>query len=87
MKKAYLISFFLLSGVISINAQVSSVAVETATGLIDEIETGSIQGRITTTDNQPAAYVNVSIKENNRTSFTDENGFFIFKNIPVLNGI
>lgn len=85
MKKAYLISFFLLSGVISINAQVSSVAVETATGLIDEIETGSIQGRITTTDNQPAAYVNVSIKENNRTSFTDENGFFIFKNIKPGN--
>lgn len=82
MRKAYLISFLLLTGVITASAQISSIAVETKTALPEEDnETGSVQGKITTTDNQPAAYVNVILKENRRSTLTDERGVFIIKNV------
>lgn len=79
-----MIFFFLLTGIISAKAQISSIAASTIS-LPEESETGGIQGRITTTDEQPAAYVNVSMKEINRATFTDERGAFVLKNIKPGN--
>src|SRR6187551_3044610 len=47
--------------------------------------TGSIKGAIETSDNKPAEGVSVTIKELNRTTIADNNGFFIIKNVPVGN--
>ncbi len=46
-----------------------------------EIPAGVITGQIKTSDDRPAAYVSVYLKENNKTTMTDENGFFSLKNI------
>ncbi|MES2882663.1 MAG: TonB-dependent receptor, partial [Bacteroidota bacterium] len=46
-----------------------------------EIPLGVITGQIKTTDNQPAAFVTVYLKENNKTTLTDENGYFSIKNL------
>jgi iron complex outermembrane recepter protein len=46
-----------------------------------EVPFGSITGNVTTTDNQPAAFVSVFLKGTNKYSITDENGNFILKNI------
>src|SRR4051812_12396705 len=47
----------------------------------EDKETGIVQGSIQTTDNQPAAYVTVTLKGFNRSTFTNENGTYILKNI------
>ena len=62
------------------NALITSQTNNAAIGP-DDKETGSIIGRVQTTDNQPAADVNVTIKEINRTTQTNESGAFILKNI------
>ena len=81
MYKLYLI-FFLLTGIISANAQTKIAAAATEnSSFIDDAETGSLQGRIITTDNQPAAYVSVGLKEINRFTITDEKGAFSIRNI------
>src|SRR5688572_27271401 len=49
--------------------------------LNDELPAGAISGQILTTDNKPASYVSVFIKENSKTTTTNENGFFIIKNL------
>ncbi|HEX2535266.1 MAG TPA: TonB-dependent receptor [Chitinophagaceae bacterium] len=46
-----------------------------------EYKTGSIQGRILTTDGQPAGSVSISLKELDRTTITDEQGRFLLKNL------
>jgi iron complex outermembrane receptor protein len=46
-----------------------------------EQPTGIISGQILTTDNQPAAYVTVTLKGTNRTTMTDEKGHFILRNV------
>ncbi|WP_160290248.1 TonB-dependent siderophore receptor [Flavihumibacter solisilvae] len=45
-----------------------------------EEDGGIIKGVITTSDNKPAASVTVQIKELRRSTITDDNGGFIFKN-------
>ncbi|MEI6948782.1 TonB-dependent receptor [Paraflavisolibacter sp. H34] len=70
------------------NAQVGAIAVSNAPApvvLIDEAENGTIQGRITTTDNKPAAFVNISLKEINKNTLTDEKGYFLIRNIKPGN--
>lgn len=42
---------------------------------------GSVSGSIKTSDGNPAAYVNVGLKNTGKTTQTDEKGNFIFKNI------
>ncbi|OQP44902.1 TonB-dependent receptor [Niastella yeongjuensis] len=46
-----------------------------------EKETGIVKGTIQTTDNQPAAYVTVTLKDAGRATFTDEYGTYSLKNI------
>src|SRR6478609_3704863 len=46
---------------------------------------GSLKGAITTSDNKPAEGVSVTVKELNRTTIADNNGFFTIKNVPVGN--
>jgi iron complex outermembrane receptor protein len=77
---------FLLIGILSANAQIKAVAANNNPILLsDEPEAGSIQGKITTTDNQPAAYVTVGLKEINRFTSTNEQGFFLIKNVKPGN--
>jgi iron complex outermembrane receptor protein len=55
----------------------------TANQSIDDSETpiGTIQGQLTTTDNQPAANVMVHLKGTTFNTMTDDNGNFILKNV------
>jgi hypothetical protein len=63
VKHFYLALSFLLIGFISTHAQIKAISINEEPGLLnDEAEAGSIQGKITTTDNQPAAYVTVGLK-------------------------
>ncbi|MEJ7693318.1 carboxypeptidase-like regulatory domain-containing protein [Daejeonella sp.] len=50
------------------------------------IKSSIIQGKITTADGLPAAYVNVGVK-GIKSTISDENGFYILKNIPAGNHI
>jgi iron complex outermembrane receptor protein len=52
-----------------------------ATNNPEDKETGVVQGSIQTTDNQPAAYVTVTLKGVNRSTFTNENGTYTLKHI------
>lgn len=75
-----------MTGIISANAQVKTLAADVETPApTEDAETGSIQGKITTTDNEPAAYVTVNLKEINRFTATDERGFFLIRNIKPGN--
>jgi iron complex outermembrane receptor protein len=57
------------------------VPANNAGGLPEEKETGAIQGHIQTNDNQPAAFVTVTLKEANRSTLTDENGVYTIRKI------
>ncbi|MCO4291729.1 TonB-dependent receptor [Solitalea sp. MAHUQ-68] len=46
-----------------------------------QIKNGIISGTVKTSDGNPAASVNISLKELNRGTFTNESGFFQLKNI------
>ncbi|HYO21241.1 MAG TPA: TonB-dependent receptor, partial [Flavisolibacter sp.] len=86
MRKFCSVFVFLLTGVFVTEAQLAQINAPTeSTRFIDEAESGIVQGRITTTDNQPAAFVTVSLKEINRFTSTDESGFFLIKNIKPGN--
>lgn len=52
--------------------------------VMPDLPTGLVSGQITTTDNQPAAYVTVSLKGTNKFTTTDEQGLF---SIRVKEGI
>ncbi|MDE1191017.1 MAG: TonB-dependent receptor [Arachidicoccus sp.] len=49
----------------------------------DEIPSGVIKGKITTSDGKPAAYISVSVDKLNKGAVTDENGEYIIKKVPV----
>jgi iron complex outermembrane receptor protein len=83
----FILTIILLTGIISANAQEKAIAAVETISLIDETETGSIHGKITTTDNQPAAYVTVGLKEINLFTSTDEKGTFLIRNIKPGNYI
>lgn len=69
--------------VLSLNgfAQFEMAAVNTPVRVIAETPAGAITGTVLTTDNQPAAFVTVSIQENGVATLTDENGFFAIKGL------
>src|SRR5687767_8810963 len=46
---------------------------------------GTLSGKITTTDNQPAAYVTVSLKGTGKATTTDADGFFLMRNLKEGN--
>jgi iron complex outermembrane recepter protein len=48
-------------------------------------QTGTIKGKVTTTDGQPAAWVNVSLKDLKKGAVTAEDGTFILKSIKEGN--
>ena len=81
MRKLYLI-VILLTGIISASAQGKIAATNSENVLFnDDSDGGMIQGTINTTDDQPAAYVSVGLKEINRFTITDEKGIFSIRNI------
>lgn len=45
--------------------------------------TGTVSGRVTSSDGQPAAFVTVTLKSTNRGSLTDETGQFTIKKVPA----
>lgn len=47
----------------------------------DELANGSLQGTITTTDGQPAAFVTVVLRGTAKATVTGDNGVFLLKNI------
>src|SRR5215203_4098956 len=50
-------------------------------GVNIETPVGGITGKVATTDNQPAAFVSVLIKENGFSAVTDENGRFSIRGL------
>jgi iron complex outermembrane recepter protein len=44
---------------------------------------GTVKGVVKTSDGQPAAYVNVALKENNKGTITAEDGSFTLKNVKA----
>jgi iron complex outermembrane receptor protein len=53
----------------------------TSVRLKDEVPGGVISGHITTTDGQPAAYVNISLRGTNKYTTSDEQGTFTLRNV------
>ncbi len=43
----------------------------------------TIQGKITTTDGQPAPFVSVMIRQLKKTVMTNEDGFYVIENVPA----
>ncbi|MCW3110667.1 MAG: TonB-dependent siderophore receptor [Segetibacter sp.] len=50
-----------------------------------QAQTGIIQGNITTSDGQPAAYVTVTLKESKKATISNDDGSFILKKINAGN--
>ncbi|MFL5746243.1 MAG: carboxypeptidase-like regulatory domain-containing protein, partial [Niastella sp.] len=75
-----LLAFFVVD---QTTAQTINLAVNAAnaTETPEDKGMGIVRGTIQTTDNQPAAYVTVTLKDANRTTFTDESGNYTLKNI------
>src|SRR5688572_18270714 len=46
-------------------------------------QSGSIQGRVTTSDGQPAGFVNIYLKEISKGTASEENGNFHLKNVKA----
>jgi len=53
------------------------------TALIAAAQTGNVQGIIRTADGQPAAFVNVGIKETGKATAADENGAYQLHHVPA----
>jgi iron complex outermembrane receptor protein len=51
----------------------------------DELGNGIIKGKVVTSDNKPAAMVNVELQGGKKTSVTDDEGNFILRNIVAGN--
>ena len=68
-------------------AQQTAFVSNSAVILTEEGKTGTVQGYITTTDNQPAASVSVILKGTNKGTITDDNGFFVLKGVKEGNHV
>ncbi|WP_041348540.1 TonB-dependent receptor [Niastella koreensis] len=82
MRRTYILA--LLAFIINqATAQTINLAAPTVnrTETPEDKETGIVKGTIQTTDNQPAVYVTVTLKDANRSTFTDESGNYALKNI------
>ncbi len=80
MRFLYLVLFFGLS-IVNVNAQDLVLASYRLSEEGENPNSGSIQGRIFTTDNQPAVSVTVQLLSTNKAAITDEQGAFLLKNI------
>lgn len=49
----------------------------------NEDDKGTITGKVTTSDGQPAASVSVVLKDARRSAVTNDDGYFIMRNVPV----
>lgn len=82
MKGFYLVLSTLLLGTLSAHAQTETITETRAVTQTEPIaQTGIIKGKVTTTDGKAGAYVNVVLKEINKTVVTDEAGLFVLRNI------
>ena len=83
MSRFYTLVFVVLAAFNGAYAQtvMLKASANNAGELPEDKETGAIQGLIQTNDNQPAAYVSVTLKEANRTTITAENGFYSLRKI------
>jgi iron complex outermembrane receptor protein len=79
--------FTLILFVLFINNQITAQTDNLAASATNAAETpddkgnGIVKGAIQTTDNQPAPYVTVTLKDANRATFTDESGNYTLKNV------
>ncbi|MBO9205281.1 MULTISPECIES: TonB-dependent siderophore receptor [Niastella] len=83
MKRFYilgLLAFFIINQATAQTNNLSAPATN-ASETPEDKETGIVKGTIQTTDNQPAAFVTVTLKDANRATYTDEYGNFTIKNI------
>ncbi len=76
--------YMLLLG-ISIKGFAQTDAVNLPQNIQQDLYKGSVAGYITTADKKPAAYVTVILQSTNKFTQTDENGYFIIKNIKEGN--
>src|SRR5690349_15712383 len=83
VSRLYTLLFVVLTAFNSSFAQTGmlNTPVNNAGELPEDKETGIIQGLIQTNDNQPAAYVSVTLKEANRTTISSENGVYFLRKI------
>ena len=83
MSRFYTLFFVVLAAFNGAFAQTAALnaSANNAGELPEDKETGAVQGLIQTNDNQPAAYVSVTLKEANRTTITAENGFYSLRKI------
>lgn len=83
MKGFYLVLFTLLLRTLSAHAQTEAITqTETTTPIgTTTPPTGTIKGKVVTTDGKPGAYVNVVLKEINKTAVANEAGLFVIRNI------
>jgi len=90
MKNIFTKTFCLL---LCFGSLVANAQTQQSLHIVDEkietpvVETGTIRGHLITTDNKPAADVNVTIKGMNRYAVTDVNGDFVFKNVKTGNHV
>src|SRR5688500_11435591 len=84
VRRIYVTVLILFVAIISANAQ-GEMAAASSTLFIDDAGTATVQGRITTTDNQPAGFVTVGLREINRFTITDEKGAFLIRNVKPGN--
>ncbi len=83
MNRVYTLALFTLLINTHISAQTANLAAPaaTATETPGDKENGIVRGIIQTTDNQPAAFVTVTLKDAGKVTFTDEYGTYSLKNI------
>ncbi len=87
MKHAYpiqlaLYSFFLLNiGATTVNAQ-NGLSGPITSHVVPE-KTGTIKGKVTTTDGQPAAFVNISLQGTAKGTLTTESGSFTIHHVKA----
>jgi iron complex outermembrane receptor protein len=62
-------------------SQTVALSTSPATEVPEDKETGALQGRVITNDNQPAENVTVTLKELNRNTLTNQQGVYTIKHI------
>jgi len=60
-----------------------ATAVPADSSRIGEENNGSIKGKVTTTEGQPAAFVTIQVKGSRRSTLTDEDGNFTLRNLAA----
>lgn len=89
MQKKLIVRKIVLAGLLTLSlngfAQTELAIADRLTTFSNEIPAGGIGGKIRTADNQPAAFVSVTVKENGLSVLTDETGFFVIKGLKEGN--